>query len=151
MDLPEFKDGHELRDYQEVGVRWLVFCWFQRRNSILADEMGLGKTIQSVGILHYLFQEQGNRGPFLIIAPMSTVEQWRREAEGWTNMNCIIFHGSAKSRELIRKNEWNYTKGGSKIPGCYKFNVLITTFEIILVCLTYILSSILSLTFLLLF
>ena len=41
LDLPVFKDGHELRDYQENGVRWLVFCWFQRRNSILADEMGL--------------------------------------------------------------------------------------------------------------
>ena len=41
LDLPEFKDKHELRDYQEAGVRWLVFCWFQRRNSILADEMGL--------------------------------------------------------------------------------------------------------------
>jgi SNF2 family DNA or RNA helicase len=37
-----FKDGNRLRAYQLEGLNWLVFNWYQRRNSILADEMGLG-------------------------------------------------------------------------------------------------------------
>lgn len=37
-----FKGGNTLRAYQLEGLNWLVFNWYQRRNSILADEMGLG-------------------------------------------------------------------------------------------------------------
>lgn len=35
---------------------------------------GLGKTIQSIALLEYLYQ-QGNPGPFIVVAPMSTIEQ----------------------------------------------------------------------------
>ncbi len=34
-----FKDGNKLRDYQLMGVQWLLKCWYQRRSCILADEM----------------------------------------------------------------------------------------------------------------
>jgi len=34
-----FKDGNKLRDYQLLGVQWLLKCWYQRRSCILADEM----------------------------------------------------------------------------------------------------------------
>ncbi|KAK2963911.1 putative Chromodomain-helicase-DNA-binding protein [Blattamonas nauphoetae] len=40
---PLYKNGHELRDYQVDGLNWMLFNWYQGRNSILADEMGLGK------------------------------------------------------------------------------------------------------------
>ncbi len=36
---PEFKNSNQLREYQLEGLNWLVFCWYNRRNSILADEM----------------------------------------------------------------------------------------------------------------
>ena len=38
--------GAELRDYQMVGLQWLVSLFNNRLNGILADEMGLGKTVQ---------------------------------------------------------------------------------------------------------
>ncbi len=66
---------------------------------------------------------------------MSTIEQWRREVEGRTFMNCVVFHGTEEARNLIRKHEFHYTDsrgrrvGGS---GLYKFHVLITTFEMVL-------------------
>ena len=61
-----------------------------RVNTILADEMGLGKTLQAIAVLHYLNQKVGMSGPFLVIAPLSTIEQWKREIKGWTNMECLV-------------------------------------------------------------
>lgn len=66
---------------------------FNRRNCILADEMGLGKTIQSLTFIHAVY-EYGVRGPFLVIAPLSTIPNWQREFEGWTDLNVIVYHGS---------------------------------------------------------
>jgi SNF2 family DNA or RNA helicase len=66
--VPNYSDPNlTLRDYQVEGIKWLVYCWYKRRNSILADEMGLGKTLQSASILQYLVQEEGNRYPFLFL------------------------------------------------------------------------------------
>ena len=45
-------------------------------NGILADEMGLGKTIQAIALLAHLFETKNNYGPFLIVAPSSTLYNW---------------------------------------------------------------------------
>ena len=37
---------HVLREYQHIGLDWLVTMHERHLNGILADEMGLGKTIQ---------------------------------------------------------------------------------------------------------
>ena len=37
---------HKLREYQHIGLDWLVAMDERRLNGILADEMGLGKTMQ---------------------------------------------------------------------------------------------------------
>lgn len=52
-------------------------------NGILADEMGLGKTIQCIGLLCHLI-EMGVPGPFLILAPLSTLPNWIIEFERFT-------------------------------------------------------------------
>ena len=36
----------KLREYQLVGLQWMVSLYNNRLNGILADEMGLGKTVQ---------------------------------------------------------------------------------------------------------
>lgn len=93
--------------------------------------MGLGKTIQSISILQYLFNERDIAGPFLIIAPMSTVEQWKREIETWTEMNAIIFHGSENARNLIFKHEWFFSN--STKSKLFKFHIMITTYEVAMI------------------
>lgn len=125
---PVLPMGRELRDYQWEGVRWMLFNWSQRRNSILADEMGLGKTIQSSVFLQMLRREQGMRGPFLVVAPLSTVVQWQREVTTWTDMDAIIYHGSLEDREIIRTHELSYLSRGKGADG-YKLEVVITTPE----------------------
>lgn len=129
---PVYKEGNTLRDYQLEGVNWLTFCWCNRQNSILADEMGLGKTIQSISFLVEM-QRYGVRGPFLVIAPLSTISNWQREFETWSDINAVVYHGSASSRHLIQEYEFYFRdEHGQPIPGLYKFEAMVTTYEIII-------------------
>ncbi len=67
--------------------------------------MGLGKTIQTAAFLDILSTDLGIRGPFLIIAPLSTLSQWHRELSNWTNLNAIIYSGNALDRAMAREFE----------------------------------------------
>uniref|UniRef100_W5MK45 Chromodomain helicase DNA binding protein 9 n=1 Tax=Lepisosteus oculatus TaxID=7918 RepID=W5MK45_LEPOC len=128
----EYRNGNRLRDYQLEGVNWLLFNWYNRRNCILADEMGLGKTIQSITFLEEIFLT-GIRGPFLIIAPLSTIANWEREFRTWTDLNVIVYHGSMVSRQMLQQYEMYFRDSqGRVIRGAYKFHAIVTTFEMIL-------------------
>jgi hypothetical protein len=131
--VPPFKEGRTLRPYQLEGLNWMAFNWHNGRNCLLADEMGLGKTVQSVSVLRYLWQQRGIRGPFLVVGPLSTTPHWQREFEAWTDMNVVIYHGSAEARKAIREHEFYYkdAKGG-RLTGVHRFHVIITTYEIVL-------------------
>ncbi|MBN1685167.1 MAG: DEAD/DEAH box helicase [Spirochaetales bacterium] len=67
-----------LRPYQKSGVKWLQFLAEFGFGGILADDMGLGKTIQAIALLAHL-KEQGVPGPYLVVAPVSTIPNWIRE------------------------------------------------------------------------
>uniref|UniRef100_A0A8C7HKQ3 Chromodomain helicase DNA binding protein 9 n=1 Tax=Oncorhynchus kisutch TaxID=8019 RepID=A0A8C7HKQ3_ONCKI len=128
----EYRNSNVLRDYQLEGVNWLLFNWYNRRNCILADEMGLGKTIQSITFLEEIWRV-GIRGPFLIIAPLSTIANWEREFRTWTHLNVIVYHGSMVSRQMLQQYEmYSRDTQGRVVRGAYKFHALITTFEMIL-------------------
>jgi SNF2-related domain/Helicase conserved C-terminal domain len=62
----------ELRDYQEVGFRWLAQRAKLRVGACLADDMGLGKTIQALTLM---IQEQAE-GPHLVVCPTSVTGHW---------------------------------------------------------------------------
>ncbi|XP_060556044.1 chromodomain-helicase-DNA-binding protein 1-like isoform X5 [Ruditapes philippinarum] len=128
---PGFIGGEEeltLRDYQLDGVNWLMHSWSKDNSIILADEMGLGKTIQTIGFLAILYNTYQLYGPFLIVVPLSTVVAWQREFENWCpEMNVIIYLGDVNSRNIMRDYEWCHP-GNKRL----KFNVLVTTYEILL-------------------
>ena len=89
--------------------------------------MGLGKTIQAAGFLQLLKRFQGMSGPFLIVAPLSTVVNWQREIEAWTDMDSVIYHGSQEDRQLIREHEFFYMSRNKKEGS--KCEIVITTPE----------------------
>lgn len=69
----------ELYDFQKTGLMWLQ----QRsaspeRAGLLADDMGLGKTLQ---LLSFIAGEMelGEAGPYLVIVPVTLLENWRQE------------------------------------------------------------------------
>eukprot|EP01041_Mallomonas_annulata_P007276 gene7276-14834_t len=132
-----------LRDYQLEGLNWLLWNWWQRRSCILADEMGLGKTIQSIAFLHQLHEMSSTQlpGPFLIIAPLSLINQWSNELSTWSpKFNCIIFHGNNAAREMILKYEFYYQEPYNtktiattlKKSQIFKFDIMLTTYEVVL-------------------
>lgn len=139
-DQPPFvyETGMQLHPYQLEGLNWLRYSWGQGIDTILADEMGLGKTIQTVTFLYSLFKEGHCKGPFLVSVPLSTIINWEREFELWApDLYCITYIGDKDSRAIIRENELSYddnaNRGGrpSKIKSQVKFNVLLTSYELV--------------------
>ena len=74
--------GVTLKDYQVVGINWLLLLFEKRLSCILADDMGLGKTCQVIAFLASLY-EKGVKGPHLVIVPGSTLENWLREFQNF--------------------------------------------------------------------
>eukprot|EP00954_Amorphochlora_amoebiformis_P018465 1326281-Amorphochlora_amoeboformis.AAC.1 len=56
--LPSLLRHGTLREYQHIGLDWLVTMGENKLNGILADEMGLGKTIQTIAMLGHLACEK---------------------------------------------------------------------------------------------
>ena len=89
----------ELRPYQKRGVSWLAFLERHGLGACLADDMGLGKTIQLLALAQSdkeleLSGEGPPVGPTLIVAPMSVVENWRREIIRFTpELSTLVHHG----------------------------------------------------------
>jgi chromodomain-helicase-DNA-binding protein 7 len=86
----------------------MISAWTKRRNIILADEMGLGKTIQAMSFINHLITAEKIQGPFMIIAPLSTLQHWKRVFEEWSYINTILYYDSngKKGRACCREYEW---------------------------------------------
>ena len=93
-----------LKEYQLKGLNWLVNLYEQGINGILADEMGLGKTVQSISVMAYLAERYNIWGPFLVIAPASTLHNWQQEITRFVpDLNVLPYWGTAKDRKVLRK------------------------------------------------
>ena len=111
-----------MSDYQMIGLNWLSLMHKQSLNGILADEMGLGKTIQTIALLCHLIEYKKNFGPFLIVAPLSTIPNWMAEFEKWApSIRKIVYKGNPAARTETRR-----------IMKTTKWNVCITTYDFIL-------------------
>ncbi len=87
----------KLRPYQVKGVSWLAFLKQFGFGACLADDMGLGKTIELITLLlHDRAGQNGNRerGPALLICPMSIVGNWHKELTRFApSLRVMIHHG----------------------------------------------------------
>ncbi|CAM8921839.1 unnamed protein product [Rhodiola kirilowii] len=122
-ELVPLLSGGNLKPYQLKGVKWLISLWQNGLNGILADQMGLGKTIQTIGFLAHL-KGKGLDGPYLIIAPLSTLSNWVNEIQRFTpSINAIVYHGGKKERDELRRKHMPKTVGP-------KFPLIITSYEV---------------------
>ncbi|KAF8411770.1 hypothetical protein HHK36_004329 [Tetracentron sinense] len=114
---------HPLREYQHIGLDWLVTMYEKRLNGILADEMGLGKTIMTIALLAHIACEKGIWGPHLIVVPTSVMLNWETEFLKWCPaFKILTYFGSAKERKLKRQG---WLKPNS-------FHVCITTYRLVI-------------------
>ena len=84
----------ELRPYQRHGLNWLQFLRTHGLAGILADDMGLGKTLQTLA--HVQAEKEAGRldRPALVIAPVSLLGNWQREAARFTpGLRTRVWHG----------------------------------------------------------
>ena len=139
-----------MKPYQLKGLAFLVHMHNNGMPAILGDEMGLGKTLQTLSLFQYLTEKKVQYGevggkevrPFLVICPLSVLENWVAEARKFTpNLQVLRFHGPAAEREYLkdelrkRKTQSTYTRDLLKHtnPNAHTHNsaydVVITTYE----------------------
>ena len=97
LKLPQsLNPSVKLYNFQKEGVQWLQnLCTIENSGAMLADDMGLGKTLQ---ILSFIIEkmEEGDEGPFLILAPVTLLENWNNEQANMFlepyRSKCLIIH-----------------------------------------------------------
>ncbi|KAH0590582.1 hypothetical protein H2248_000718 [Termitomyces sp. 'cryptogamus'] len=119
----------QLKEYQLKGLNWLATLYEQGINGILADEMGLGKTVQSISLLSYLAETHDIWGPFLVVAPASTLHNWQQEITRFVpGLKALPYWGNVKDRATLRKfwskKDITYNKDAP-------FHVLITSYQLV--------------------
>ncbi|KAI9472879.1 SNF2 family N-terminal domain-containing protein [Zychaea mexicana] len=124
----------QLKSYQLKGLNWLANLYEQGINGILADEMGLGKTVQSISLMAYLAEVHNIWGPFLVIAPASTLHNWQQEVSKFVpSFRALPYWGNPKDRKVLRQF-WNRKQlYGRDAP----FHVVITSYQLVLTDVSY--------------
>ncbi|XP_007240420.3 lymphoid-specific helicase [Astyanax mexicanus] len=124
---PKHFTGGVMRWYQVEGIEWLRMLWENGINGILADEMGLGKTIQCIAHIAMMVEKKV-MGPFLVVAPLSTLPNWISEFKRFTpEVSIMLYHGPQKERLNLIKN---IRKPQGPLHMC---PVVVTSFEIAMI------------------
>lgn len=120
-----------LKGYQIKGMSWLYGLYDRGINGILADEMGLGKTVQTIAFLCALVERQAIWGPFLVIAPASTLHNWQQELSKFVpRLKVVPYWGNTADRKVLRKfwsarNQDLHTEQS-------QFHVVVTSYQLVI-------------------
>uniref|UniRef100_A0A8K9XU90 Helicase ATP-binding domain-containing protein n=1 Tax=Oncorhynchus mykiss TaxID=8022 RepID=A0A8K9XU90_ONCMY len=112
--------GIQLRAYQLDGVQWLTQCLANQQGCILGDEMGLGKTCQTISLLLYMRGALRQDGPFLVLSPLSVMDNWRSEMECLSPCLKVLCYYGDKDKRAELQRDMNNTH----------YHVLLTTYEL---------------------
>jgi DNA helicase INO80 len=125
----------QLKEYQLKGLNWLANLYEQGINGILADEMGLGKTVQSISVMAYLAERYDIWGPFLVVAPASTLHNWQQEITKFVpEFKVLPYWGTAADRKVLRKF-WDRKHTTYKKDAA--FHVMITSYQLVVSDVAY--------------
>lgn len=95
-----------LYEYQKVGYLWMSYMLRENQGCILGDEMGLGKTLQIITVM--LEMKSNEKGPMLVIAPVSLLQNWKRECEKFApSLNVLIHHGKYRTGRYAELNKYD--------------------------------------------
>ena len=131
-----------LKDHQLSGVAWLQHLFGNAphhcRGAVLADDMGLGKTLQLLTFLAWIFEQDPSLPPALIVAPVSLLENWEKEAKKFLvpgALSLLTAYGDSLSKLRVPRDSIDMQL---QADGLVKFlnsgwrgaaNVVLTTYE----------------------
>lgn len=83
---PFLRNDFKLKEHQQEGVAWLQHLYKSKASGcLMADDMGLGKTLQILYFIDWHYRNHPVHKPYLIVAPVSLLENWRNEYERFFN------------------------------------------------------------------
>lgn len=112
-----------LRDYQMVGLDWMVKMHQKGMPFILGDEMGLGKTLQTISLIAHLKENVPNfNGPSLVICPLSVLYSWCAEVQKHApTLKHFRFHASDPNEREQQKH--------TMLTDILNYDIVVTTYE----------------------
>ncbi len=116
----------ELKAHQLESFRWQAEAWEAGLPGVLnADEQGLGKTLQTIAFLAWLKEHMAKpsstvRGPVLVVAPTSLLENWEQEVnthlqEPGLGHVIRLYGGNITARRLHGTNGRDTDDGSAKL------------------------------------
>lgn len=120
---PFLQEGFFLKDHQKEGVAWLQHLYKSKASGcLMADDMGLGKTLQILYFIDWHSRKYANHKPYLIVAPISLLENWKNEYERFF-MQPRMKINMLTSKDVKRKFD------KSIVDKMQKMDIILTNYE----------------------
>lgn len=120
---PFLQEGFSLKDHQKEGVAWLQHLYKSKASGcLMADDMGLGKTLQILYFIDWHSRKYANHKPYLIVAPISLLENWKNEYERFF-MQPRMKIKMLTSKDVTRKFD------KSIVDKMQKMDIILTNYE----------------------
>lgn len=120
---PFLQEGFSLKDHQKEGVAWLQYLYKSKASGcLMADDMGLGKTLQILYFIDWHSRKYANHKPYLIVAPISLLENWKNEYERFF-MQPRMKINMLTSKDVKRKFD------KSIVDKMQKMDIILTNYE----------------------
>ena len=111
-EIPGLDKKYKLFPHQTEGIAWMQTAVRQKLTGVLlADDMGLGKTLQILSLIQWHNEKINEaRKPYLVIAPVSLLENWNQEFKNYFPVSQLYIdevHGSSArniSKNLLSEN-----------------------------------------------
>jgi SNF2 family DNA or RNA helicase len=125
---PHLKPKFQILNHQQEGIAWLQSLSLDGfSGALLADDMGLGKTLQGLSFIKWHAQKERSQSrTYLIVAPVSLLENWEAEYERFfdvCDLPMIKAYGQ-NLNELLGHSHWLQSVEALQQP-----QIVLTTYE----------------------
>lgn len=116
-------DSFSLKGHQEKGIAWLQYLYEKKASGcLIADDMGLGKTLQVLYFLDWHSRQHPNHKPYIIVAPVSLLENWENEYNRFFDMPRLSIN-RLSSKDVPRYADKNI------VERIQKMDIILTNYE----------------------